>query len=105
MRGAYRMKDIFERKSRLVSRRLLGNSRHVAGDSVDFVVTDPPYHLISIVKRFGADNAAPAKVGKTGVYARASAGFMGKQWDGGDVAFRAETWAVVLWVLKPGGHC
>jgi len=73
-------------------------------DSVDSVVTDPPYHLTSIVKRFGAENAAPAKVGKTGAYARASAGFMGKQWDGGDIAFQPETWAAVLRVLKPGGH-
>jgi site-specific DNA-methyltransferase (adenine-specific) len=46
------------------------------GDSVDSVVCDPPYHLK----------------------------FMGKQWDGGDVAFRPETWAAVLRVLKPGGH-
>jgi DNA modification methylase len=72
--------------------------------SVDSVCTDPPYHLTSIVKRFGAQNSAPAKVGQTGAYARASAGFMGKQWDGGDVAFRTELWAEVLRVLKPGGH-
>jgi DNA modification methylase len=72
--------------------------------SVDSVVCDPPYHLTSIVKRFGAENAAPAKSGKSGAYKRASAGFMGKQWDGGDVAFRPETWTAVLRVLKPGGH-
>jgi hypothetical protein len=29
---------------------------------------------------------------------------MGKQWDGGDIAFEKETWAEVLRVLKPGGH-
>jgi site-specific DNA-methyltransferase (adenine-specific) len=29
---------------------------------------------------------------------------MGQTWDGGDVAFRPETWAEVLRVLKPGGH-
>ncbi len=72
--------------------------------SVDSVVTDPPYHLTSIVKRFGSENAAPAKAGKTGAYARASTGFMGKVWDGGDIAFRVELWAQVLRVLKPGGH-
>ena len=72
--------------------------------SIDSCVTDPPYHLTSIVKRFGAGNAAPAKVGKTGAYARASKGFMGQTWDGGDVAFQAETWAAVLRVLKPGAH-
>lgn len=73
-------------------------------DSIDSCVTDPPYHLTSIVKRFGAENAAPAKVGKTGAYARASRGFMGQTWDGGDVAFQPETWAAVLRVLKPGAH-
>ena len=72
--------------------------------SVDSVVTDPPYHLTSIVKRFGADNAAPARVKQTGAFARASRGFMGKQWDGGDIAFQPELWAKVLRVLKPGGH-
>ena len=78
--------------------------RSMAENSVDSVCADPPYHLTSIVKRFGASNAAPAKEGKTGAYARASRGFMGKTWDGGDIAFRAELWAEVLRVLKPGGH-
>jgi DNA modification methylase len=78
--------------------------RELPDNSVDSVVCDPPYHLTSIVKRFGAANAAPAQVGKTGAYARASKGFMGQTWDGGDVAFQAETWAEVLRVLKPGGH-
>lgn len=72
--------------------------------SIDSAVTDPPYHLQSIVKRFGKEGAAPAKPGKTGAYARASSGFMGKQWDGGDIAFRPETWGEVLRVLRPGAH-
>jgi site-specific DNA-methyltransferase (adenine-specific) len=29
---------------------------------------------------------------------------MGKQWDGGDIAFRPELWAEVLRVLRPGGY-
>ena len=74
------------------------------GVLVDSVVCDPPYHLSSIVKRFGGDNAAPAMVGATGAYARASKGFMGKQWDGGDIAFRPETWAAVMAVMRPGAH-
>ena len=69
---------------------------------------DPPYHLTSIVERFGAAGAAPARKGKAetaiGAYARASKGFMGKEWDGGDLAFQPETWAEVLRVLKPGAH-
>ncbi|MEM1376161.1 MAG: DNA methyltransferase [Pseudomonadota bacterium] len=70
----------------------------------DAIITDPPYHFDTIVKRFGADDAAPAQRGTDGAFQRASAGFMGKQWDGGDIAFRPETWAHVLRVLKPGGH-
>jgi site-specific DNA-methyltransferase (adenine-specific) len=89
-------------------RILIGDMRErlaeLPDNSVDSCVCDPPYHLTSIVKRFGAENAAPAQVGKTGAYARASKGFMGQTWDGGDVAFQPETWAEVLRVLKPGGH-
>jgi DNA modification methylase/transcriptional regulator with XRE-family HTH domain len=72
--------------------------------SIDAVVTDPPYALVSIVKRFGNDNAAPAKAGADGLYARASAGFMGQQWDTGETAFAIEFWREVFRVLKPGGH-
>jgi DNA modification methylase len=74
------------------------------GETVHAVVTDPPYHLTSVVKRFGADGAAPAAHGTDGLYTRASAGFMGKTWDGGDIAFRVETWRAVWDVLPPGGH-
>jgi DNA modification methylase/transcriptional regulator with XRE-family HTH domain len=92
----------------VASEILVGDMREklkeLADDSIDSVVCDPPYHLTSIVKRFGAANAAPAKVKQTGAYARASKGFMGQTWDGGDLAFQAETWAEVWRVLKPGGH-
>ncbi len=74
------------------------------GVKVQSVCCDPPYHLTSIVKRFGAENAAPAKVKQTGAYARASRGFMGQQWDGGDIAFQAETWRLCWELLPPGGH-
>jgi site-specific DNA-methyltransferase (adenine-specific) len=33
-----------------------------------------------------------------------SRGFMGKKWDGGDVAFDPATWRAVYRVLKPGAH-
>jgi site-specific DNA-methyltransferase (adenine-specific) len=95
------------------ARLLLGDMRvrlrELPDASVDAVVTDPPYHLASIVKRFGSPTAAPinnadSKVGRWGPYHRTSSGFYGEQWDGGDVAFDAATWAEVLRVLKPGGH-
>ena len=72
--------------------------------SVDSVVTDPPYHLTSIVKRFGKEGSAPAQFGTDGAFARASKGFMGKEWDGGDIAFQANTWLKCYELLKPGGH-
>jgi DNA modification methylase len=74
--------------------------------SIDSIVTDPPYALVSIVKRFGAGNAAAVKVpeGGSGAYARASAGFLGKAWDTGETAFATDFWAECLRVLKPGGH-
>jgi len=45
-------------------------------DSVDSIVTDPPYEL----------------------------GFMGKKWDGTGIAYDVELWEECLRVLKPGGH-
>ena len=71
---------------------------------VDSIVTDPPYHLTSIVERFGKEGSAPAQEGTDGAFARASKGFMGKEWDGGDIAFRKETWELAYQLLKPGGH-
>ena len=76
----------------------------IPDNSVDSVVTDPPYHLTSIVKRFGKEDSAPAQFGTDGAYARASKGFMGKEWDGGDIAFRTDVWEECLRILKPGGH-
>lgn len=76
--------------------------RGLADCSIDSVVTDPPYALVSIGKRFGKPGSAPTRDGD--VYSRASAGFMGQQWDTGETAFAAEFWAEVLRVLKPGGH-
>jgi DNA modification methylase/transcriptional regulator with XRE-family HTH domain len=77
--------------------------RDMPDASIDACVTDPPYALVSIAKRYGAEYAAPAK-DRDGLYKRASAGFMGKQWDTGDCAFDPEFWRAVLRVLKPGAH-
>jgi DNA modification methylase len=80
-------------------------------NSIDACVTDPPYHLTNIVKRFGSPTAKPVRVGDINAtndlkaaHARAAAGFMGKIWDGGDIAFDPETWRAVYRVLKPGAH-
>jgi site-specific DNA-methyltransferase (adenine-specific) len=78
----------------------------LAGNSVDSCVTDPPYHLTSIVKRYSAPDAAPSrdKRGISGPFVGVSSGFMGKQWDGGDIAFRPDVWREVYRVLRPGAH-
>lgn len=75
----------------------------LADASVDSVVTDPPYHLVSIHARFSKTGGADRKPGTDG-YGRLSRGFMGKAWDGGDIAFTPELWGKVFRVLKPGGH-
>ena len=54
------------------------------GQRFQAILSDPPYALISIAKRFGKKNSAPAKEGSDGRYARLSSGFMGQRWDGFD---------------------
>ena len=50
--------------------------RDIPDNSIDAVVTDPPYEL----------------------------GFMGKKWDSTGIAYNVELWQEVLRVLKPGGY-
>jgi DNA modification methylase len=50
--------------------------RSMPDNSVDAIVTDPPYEL----------------------------GFMGKSWDNTGIAYQVGLWQEVLRVLKPGGH-
>lgn len=69
------------------------------GVTVDAVVTDPPYHLVAIAER----SKYPVKYGKDGAMQRLLGGFMNQSWDGGDIAFRPETWATIGSVLRPGG--
>jgi DNA modification methylase len=81
-----------------------GDSRtclaYVNANSIDSVVTDPPYALTSMTK------PRPDLVNASNPYARKQAerGFMGKQWDTGEAAFDPEFWKQILRVLKPGGH-
>lgn len=72
--------------------------------SIDAIVTDPPYGLTSITKRFGKEDSIPAKEGKDGSFARLSKGFMGKTWDGTGIEYNIEFWKKCFKVLKPGGY-
>lgn len=73
-------------------------------NSIDAIVTDPPYGLVSVTKRFGKEGSAPAQFGKDGAFQRLSKGFMGKEWDGTGIERNPEFWAKCLRVLKPGGY-
>lgn len=73
-------------------------------NSIDAIITDPPYGLTSITKRFGKENSAPCKYGKDGSFSRLSKGFMGKEWDGSGIEYNVELWEKALRVLKPGGY-
>lgn len=65
-------------------------------ESVDAIVTDPPYDLTST----GARNGSP-RVPGSGPYSR---GFMGKAWDGTGIAFDSATWAAVYRLAKPSTY-
>lgn len=76
------------------------------GVRVHSVVTDPPYGLSSVIKRFGKDGAAPARRdGNDGSFSRLSAGFMGQSWDGTQIERDPEFWRLIHDILLPGGYC
>ena len=61
---------------RLLKGNCLDMLKELPDNSIDSIVTDPPYEL----------------------------GFMGKSWDATGIAYSVELWAECLRVLKPGGH-
>lgn len=75
------------------------------------IVSDPPYALISIGKRFGKAASAPAQEGTDGRFSRLSKGFMGQSWDGFETLDHYREW-VATWAklliekaLEPGAVC
>ena len=60
----------------LINKDCIEAMKAMPDNSVDSIVTDPPYEL----------------------------GFMGKSWDASGIAFNIEVWRQALRVLKPGGH-
>lgn len=78
-------------------------------NSIDSIVSDPPYGLASIVSRFKntstEDDNITGERCKTGSdgFGRLAKGFMGKEWDS-DIAFQVNTWRKCYDVIKPGGY-
>ena len=70
--------------------------------SVDAIVTDPPYHLTTGKK--GGTGEASVNLESPYGRARITTGFMGKAWDGGDIAHDPAVWIAALRVAKPGAY-
>ena len=70
-------------------------------NSIDSIITDPPYCLADLKKRWGKAKTLGACEGTQ--WGRLDRGFMGKEWDD-DVAMQPETWAKAYRVLKRGGY-
>ena len=70
----------------------------------DACITDPPYGLTTITKRFGKEGSAAAQFGKDGSFNRLSKGFMGKEWDGTGIEYNVEFWQKVYSKLKNGAY-
>lgn len=85
-----------------------GDSREViktlADGSIDSCVTDPPYSLQTINKRFAKVGRNDKTWSSSGPHQRTARGFMNQKWDTGETAFNPEFWAEVYRVLKPGAH-
>ncbi|MDE2426292.1 MAG: site-specific DNA-methyltransferase [Elusimicrobia bacterium] len=95
-RGPGRTRKTDDIRSRIEAGDCIEVLRRLADEGVqcDSCVTDPPYHLLPTMRRFQKT--------RTSGNGHLSKGFMGQQWDGGDVAFQPETWRAVSDVLRPG---
>jgi len=56
--------------NKIINGDCIEEMKKMPDNSVDSVVTDPPYDLVSINKRFSANDSVPAKFGKDGSFTR-----------------------------------
>lgn len=77
-------------------------AKEYAGELFHALLCDPPYHMASgyMSVDWGSYNH-PKGVTNEGGRGHKK-GFMGQKWDGGDVAFNAETWDAFKGVMYPG---
>lgn len=73
---------------------------HYRGEKFHALLCDPPYHLSEVKTPLQSFRSQFA--GRTEEQKRARTGFMGKKWDGGDIAYQPETWAALSTLLHPG---
>jgi len=88
--------------TKLINNDCLEALKELPDNSIDVIITDPPYQLDSISKRFKnvKENQKIMKdlSTKPEIYQRHAKGFMGKEWD---VLPSVEIWKECLRVLKP----
>lgn len=86
---------------------MTGDCREVmatmGAESVDAVVTDPPYDLTGASRNGSPRKNDPAKpFGRHNL--QPVGGFMGQRWDATGIAFDPATWEAVMRVMKPGAY-
>lgn len=74
------------------------------GQKFHGLISDPPYNLDTISKRFGKEGSAEAKYGEDGSFKRLSSGFLGAGWDT-DIAMDPDTWRLIRSIMLPGSLC
>jgi len=92
---------------KLICGDCLEEMKKLPENSIDAVITDPPYGLVSIAKRWSGKNVKNTpgmETNEGSVWARKAKGFMGKEWDGSGIEYNVELWKECLRVLKPGGY-
>jgi len=90
-------------------RLILGDSlvklKDLAPNSVDAVVSDPPYELTANKK--GGSGVASINLespyGRSRIGTGNGGGFMGMKWDSTGIAFSPELWGECFRILKPNG--
>ena len=70
------------------------------GEPFHAMLCDPPYHLYIPVSKRGSRPTDPLSESKYNAYNKG--GFMGKKWDGGQIAFQPETWYALSQHLYDG---
>lgn len=91
----------------IINQDILKWCEEYQGPPAHALLTDPPYHLTSIVKRASKGEPPHTKTyrdmaNRATPHARQLAGFMNQTWDGGDIAFRPQTWEALKRHLYPG---
>lgn len=91
--------------NKIINGDCIEEMKKLPDNSVDAIITDPPYDLTSITKP-RIDQTDEGSYGKQVPFIRVQSrgGFMGKTWDGTGIAFKPEVWIECLRVLKPGGY-